>query len=301
MKRIFAALIFLGCMAFPIHAQTSGNTPPPPPVCSQSIAGQLYTNTGTSPATVYICSYYNLSWQWVVNPSYGGLVYYPVVPSTCTGALPAFLAGWPSTQMYICVSGFPQLVNSGGSWPGYPIAGLVASSGTAWRAPVYGDITKLWTTCTTGFMKGDGTCPSTAAIANGGTGATTAAGALTNLGGAALSGATFTGAISVNGSADTMISSTSTSVGLPTWQFFGPDAVADVILQVGGDGADGDFAGFGYDGGSCAFTETTLGEHLMEWCNGGAVKIPALAASSGLPVALSSGGRISRGQGYRQR
>ena len=97
MKRILLALIYLGCMIFPavVCAQSSGPTPPPPPTCSQMIAGQLYTETGTNPYTVYTCSYYNLAWQWVVNPSYGGLVSYPTVPTTCSGALPVFLAGWP--------------------------------------------------------------------------------------------------------------------------------------------------------------------------------------------------------------
>ena len=96
-------------------AQSSGPTPPPPPTCSQSIAGQLYTNTGTSPATVYTCSYYNLTWQWVVNPSYGGVLYYPTLPSTCSGALPVFLSGWPTTTMYLCVSGFPEPLTGGGA------------------------------------------------------------------------------------------------------------------------------------------------------------------------------------------
>ena len=117
MTRIFAALIFLSCMIFPaaVYAQTSGNTPPPPPVCGSTNAGALYTNTGTSPATVYTCSYYNLAWQWVVNPSYGGLVYYPTVPSTCSGALPVFLAGWPNTQEYVCVNGAPSSIGGGTS------------------------------------------------------------------------------------------------------------------------------------------------------------------------------------------
>ena len=124
MKRILSALIFIVCMIFPavVCAQSSGPTPPPPPTCSQMIAGQLYTETGTNPYTVYTCSYYNLAWQWVVNPSYGGLVYYPTVPSTCSGALPVFLAGWPNTQEYVCVNGVPEAIGGAGSgFPRWPV------------------------------------------------------------------------------------------------------------------------------------------------------------------------------------
>ena len=108
---ILMTMMLCVCCAF---SQSSGNTPPPPPVCGSTNAGALYTDTGTSPDTVYTCSYYNLAWQWVVNPSYGGLVYYPTVPATCEGALPAFLAGWPNTNMYVCVNGFPELISSEG-------------------------------------------------------------------------------------------------------------------------------------------------------------------------------------------
>jgi len=138
---VFCLLLFV---ADTVVAQSSGPTPPPPPVCSQSNAGALYTNTGTTPATVYTCSYYNLAWNWVVNPSYGGIVYYPTVPSTCSGALPVFLSGWPTTTMYLCVNGIstplsyngsptfagtvtvPNLINTG-----IPAGSIVASGGTS--------------------------------------------------------------------------------------------------------------------------------------------------------------------------
>ena len=108
---VFCLLLFV---ADTVVAQSSGPTPPPPPVCSQSNAGALYTNTGTTPATVYTCSYYNLAWNWVVNPSYGGIVYYPTLPTTCSGALPVFLSGWPNTQMYTCNNGVPTAIGGGG-------------------------------------------------------------------------------------------------------------------------------------------------------------------------------------------
>ena len=91
-----------------VHSQTSGTTPPPPPVCSSGNAGAIYTNTSTQ--TVYTCTYYNLAWQWMVNPIYGGLVAYPTVPSTCSGVLPAFVAGWPTPVLYLCENGFPTPV-----------------------------------------------------------------------------------------------------------------------------------------------------------------------------------------------
>ena len=124
-------MLFLPNAALPPKHSTSGNTPPPPPVCGSTNAGALYTNTGTSPATVYTCSYYNLAWQWVVNPSYGGLVSYPTVPTTCSGALPVFLAGWPNTQMYMCVSGVPLLIGGTGNAIGsFTYAGTSAPSAT---------------------------------------------------------------------------------------------------------------------------------------------------------------------------
>lgn len=185
MKRIFAALIFLGCMAFPIHAQTSGNTPPPPPYCTSANAGALYTNTGTSPATVYTCSYYNLAWQWVVNPSYGGLVSYPTVPTTCSGALPVFLAGWPNTQEYVCVNGVPDAIGGAGS--GVTTFAAPSASWPTWLVPT------VTTPDTTPSLA---VTASTIPVNAGGTGATTAAEALANLDGAALTGATFTGPVS---------------------------------------------------------------------------------------------------------
>jgi hypothetical protein len=134
MRRILSALIFVLCTVFPatVYAQSSGTTPPPPPVCSSSNAGAIYTNTGTSPATVYTCSYYNLAWNWVVNPSYGGIVYYPTLPATCSGALPAFESGWPDTTMYVCVNGVPTPYAGATAVLPYPgiVYGTSAGGGT---------------------------------------------------------------------------------------------------------------------------------------------------------------------------
>ena len=131
LKVILFAVVGMVLSPLAVHAQTSGNTPPPPPVCSQSISGQIYTDTGTSPATVYTCSYYNLSWQWVVNPSYGGVVYYPTLPTTCSGSLPVFLSGWPTTTMYLCVSGFPEPLTGGST--------SVSVNGTSVSNPNFND------------------------------------------------------------------------------------------------------------------------------------------------------------------
>ena len=115
MKRILTITILAlaAILAQEVYSQSSGTTVPPPPYCTSSNAGAIYTDTATSPATVYTCSYYNLAWNWVVNPSYGGLVYYPTLPSTCSGYLPAFLSGWPTTKMYVCQSGIPVQINEG--------------------------------------------------------------------------------------------------------------------------------------------------------------------------------------------
>ena len=136
MKKFIALLVFFFCGLFAARAQTSGNTPPPPPVCASTNAGAIYTDTGTSPPTVYTCSYFNLAWQWKVNPIYGGLVYYPTVPATCSGALPAFLAGWPNTQMYVCKSGFPEPVAGSGTFTA--LTGDATSTATGGATTVKG-------------------------------------------------------------------------------------------------------------------------------------------------------------------
>ena len=206
MKRtlMFAVMLLATASSF---AQSSGSTPPPPPYCTSANAGALYTNTGTSPATVYTCSYYNLVWQWVVNPSYGGLVSYPTVPATCSGSLPVFLAGWPNTQLYVCVNGVPvpeaigppgpvgpsgPPLNWRGNWAAYtPYArndGFVEAgigyvvftsytSGATFGSLDTANSVQIATGCAGGVCQ----------IPQGGTGATTAAGALANLNGLSIS------------------------------------------------------------------------------------------------------------------
>ena len=173
---IIAVMLLCARCAF---SQTSGNTPPPPPVCGSTNAGALYTNTGTSPATVYTCSYYNLAWQWVVNPSYGGLVSYPTVPTTCSGSLPVFLAGWPNTQEYVCVNGVPDPIGGAGS--GVGTFSAPSGSWPTWLVPTVTNPTTI-----PSLAVAAGIVPT----ANGGTGATTAAGA--NL---AITGVTQTGTL----------------------------------------------------------------------------------------------------------
>ena len=196
MRTILSVVILFGCGVFasPALAQTSGNTPPPPPVCGSTNAGALYTNTGTSPATVYTCSYYNLAWQWVVNPSYGGLVSYPTVPSTCSGSLPVFVAGWPNTQEYVCVNGVPDAIGGAGS--GVTTFAAPSASWPSWLVPT---VTNPTTTPSLTVVAG--TIPPSA----GGTGATTAAGAALNIMGVTQTGtlgtssqvSTFPGTVAV--------------------------------------------------------------------------------------------------------
>ena len=173
MKRILTiSILALAAIFAPaVHSQSSGTTVPPPPYCTSANAGAIYTDTATSPATVYTCSYYNLSWQWVVNPSYGGLVYYPTIPSTCSGSLPVFLGGWPNTQMYVCVAGVPSVVAGYGS--GVTSFTAPSSSWPSWLVPT------VIGTDTTPILN---VAASTIPLANGGTDATTAPGAQVNLG-----------------------------------------------------------------------------------------------------------------------
>ena len=149
-------LFFLSAAAY---AQSSGPSAPPPPICSSSTPGAIYTETGTTPPTVYTCSYYNLVWRWVVNPSYGGLVYYPTVPATCSGALPAFLAGWPNTQMYVCVSGTPTKI--GGY--GYTIPIAAGGTGASTAAGANLNINGVTQTGTLGTSSQVSTFPGTVA------------------------------------------------------------------------------------------------------------------------------------------
>ena len=172
------AFIMLLCVRC-AFSQSSGPTVPPPPYCASSNAGEIYTYTGTSPKTVYTCSYYNLAWQWVVNPSYGGFVYYPTIPSTCSGSLPVFLGGWPNTKMYVCVAGVPAVVAGYGSG----VTSFTAPPGS-WPSWLIPSVTGPDTNPVLNVSATD------IPISNGGTGATTAGGALTNLGAAAANAST---------------------------------------------------------------------------------------------------------------
>lgn len=192
MRTIAKIALFVALMSSAAFAQTSGTTPPPPPVCSSSNAGQIYTNTSTSPATVYTCSYYNLSYQWIVNPSYGGLVYYPTLPTTCSGALPMFVAGYPQTQVYVCQNGTPTVVEG---QPGPP--GPAGPAGTLnWRG--------AWTP-NTAYAKNDAYTYSgisyvvlTAYTSGASYGSLDTANASEISTGCALTGCTMTGALNLN-------------------------------------------------------------------------------------------------------
>lgn len=166
MKKIVCVAFFL--LSFlSAFAQTSGSTPPPPPVCGSTNAGQIYTNTGTSPATVYTCSYYNLAWQWIVNPSYGGLVSYPTVPATCSGSLPVFLAGWPNTLLYVCQNGIPVPMNGSA----LPNELTFASTGGASPGTAYNGSSAV--TISASSLGAVPLSDFPVSVANGGTGATT--------------------------------------------------------------------------------------------------------------------------------
>lgn len=195
MRKIILVIALCICGIASAHAQTSGLTAPPPPVCSASNAGALYTQTSTSPNTVWTCSYYNLQYQWVVNPMYGGLIYYPIVPNTCSGAVPVFLAGYPSTTMYVCIQGVPTAVAGGGvnnitsltgdvtaTGPGAAAATVTGINGAAIQASInvlstnaskqivgatYQNVVNLWTSCTSGYLQYNGTCSTPSPIPTG--------------------------------------------------------------------------------------------------------------------------------------
>ena len=195
MRKIILVLALCICGIASAHAQTSGLNPPPPPVCGASNAGALYTETSTSPNTVWTCSYYNLQYQWVVNPMYGGLVYYPVVPTTCSGALPVFLAGYPTTTMYVCIQGVPTAVAGGGAnitsltgdatatGPGAASTTVTGINGAAIGASInvlstnaskqvvgatYQNVVNLFGSGScSGYLKSDGTCSTPSSIPTG--------------------------------------------------------------------------------------------------------------------------------------
>ena len=273
MKRILTiSILALAAIFAPaVHSQSSGPTVPPPPYCTSANAGAIYTDTGTSPATVYTCSYYNLTWQWVVNPSYGGLVSYPTVPSTCSGALPVFLAGWPDTQMYICVNGVPDPVGTGiGSFtylgtsaPSAVCSALVNNGYIATNAtPQAYQCTNAtgsyaWNILGGGSGCGTGT-PCT--IAEGGTGATTAAGALANLGAQPAD---------LTGTADPPAQTCSVFVN------YGVVAISATNLQYYCNGSS--WIQFG----GSSITLTTLGSSGASTLTGGVLNIPVYTGGGG--------------------
>ena len=157
MRKFLLSFIFVLLATIHVHAQSSGPNPPPPPVCSQSIAGQLYTDTTTQ--QVYSCNYYNLAWQWIEVPANGGLTSQQTPPGTCSGPLPVFVTGWPNTNLDVCINGVPTpiaaigtlaLTTTGTTGPAtlsggvlnipqyssgstvYPAAGVANSTGSAW-------------------------------------------------------------------------------------------------------------------------------------------------------------------------
>lgn len=149
MKRIVSVLFFIIggiCCA----AQSSGPTPPPPPVCSQSLSGQLYTDTTTQ--QVYSCNYFNLAWQWVAIPVNGGLTAQYTPPGSCSGPLPVFVTGWPNTVIDVCVNGVPTPVDGGGGSPGGSLYATQynAGSGTFGGAGA-GTSGEVWTSNGAGF------------------------------------------------------------------------------------------------------------------------------------------------------
>lgn len=99
----------------------------------------------------------SLGFQFTIQNSTTGGQSIQVIGATGNGVI---IANGNITT--VTSDGANYVASIGGSWPGYPGAGIAASTGSAWRTPLYTDVTALWTTCTTGFMKGDGTCPATA-------------------------------------------------------------------------------------------------------------------------------------------
>ena len=200
---VIAVMLLCVCSAF---SQTSGNTPPPPPVCGSTNAGAIYTDTGTTPPTVYTCSYYNLEWQWNVNPIYGGLVYESSVPGTCSGALPVYVAGWPNTEVYVCENGIPEPIPSPGETVG--VSGSITNGNCAsWSSS--NSITDAGFPC--GSSSGtvsSGTAGQLAVY----TGTTTVAGTSSpTMAGATVSGALTAGA--VNGTINAAMQQTPTGTG----------------------------------------------------------------------------------------
>ena len=181
MKKIFATLILA---AIPLCAQTNrfpainlyaGD----PTGVSCSPANTLVQSTTTG--GIYSC----LAGVWGTSYSSGNPV--PIneggtSATTASGAL-ANLGGAPLTG-----------TGTSGTWP----ISTTGNAATATNVPYSGltGTVPTWNQSTTGNAATATNVTGTVAVANGGTGSSTAAGALTNLGGAALSGATFTGPVS---------------------------------------------------------------------------------------------------------
>lgn len=126
---------------------------------------------------------------------YGGLAYYPIVPTTCSGALPVFLAGYPTTTMYVCIQGVPTAVAGGGAnitsltgdataaGPGAAATTVTGINGAAIQASInvlstnaskqvvgatYQNVVNLFGSGScSGYLKSDGTCSTPSSIPTG--------------------------------------------------------------------------------------------------------------------------------------
>lgn len=83
------------------------------------------------------------------------------VPMAATGSGSVLPGGMPPGFLCYGLNGSGQpapCVFSGGSMV-YPAAGVAASTGSAWRTPLYTDITALWSSCSgTQYLGADGVC-----------------------------------------------------------------------------------------------------------------------------------------------
>ncbi|HEY3936883.1 MAG TPA: hypothetical protein VGL97_05610, partial [Bryobacteraceae bacterium] len=147
-----------------------------PATCS---SGDLFFNTSAPSGTnLYGCPTAN---NWVQfspgtavirDPGSNGIIVRTALDTATTVAAPSgTIVGTTDTQTLTNKSIASTEITGLGALAGadYPSIGLVKSSGTALSPAALGDVLSLWTTCTSGYLKSDGTCatPSGTAYTNG--------------------------------------------------------------------------------------------------------------------------------------
>lgn len=143
----------------------------PNEVCGKVVAGVLESGLTLAPSVTGV--YYHV----YLKASNANTILRDYCMTSITGGSWSLDSYDPST----CVAVAPA---------NFPAAGLVASTGFGWRAPAFADVVALWAggSCTSGYLKYDGTCSS----AGGGSGITGLVGDATTAASSSGNGVTLT-------------------------------------------------------------------------------------------------------------